>query len=220
MRARADATELLDSGELDQVEVEANLADLARLNRLPGGVDASMRAAGRLGGTTVLDVGAGAGDVPIAFAARGWRTTAVEPNPQVLAVLRSTVAAHPLIDVVVADASSLPFADAAFDVVHSSLLLHHLDPDAAVAALAEMRRVARRGVVTNDLHRGMWPFVATATTVLALGRSRVTRADGITSARRAHSLAELDTLHAEAGLRWTWRSSRVLPRIAIASVPA
>lgn len=217
---RADAAELLDSGELDQAEVEANLADLVRLNRLPGGTDASLQAAGRLGGLSLLDVGAGAGDMPLAFAGRGWRTTAVEPNPQVLRVLRAAVADEPLVDVVAAEASSLPFDDGSFDVVHSSLLLHHLDPDAAVGALVEMRRVARRGVVSNDLRRGAWPFVATAATVLALGRSRVTRADGIASARRAHSLDELAAFHAAAGLRPTWRSNRWMPRVAIASVPA
>ena len=34
--SRADAVELLDSGRLSPREVEENLADLARLNRLPG----------------------------------------------------------------------------------------------------------------------------------------------------------------------------------------
>ena len=71
--ARTDAAELLDSGRLSRSEVEANLADLARLNRLPGGTDASVRAIEQLIGTgndvRILDVGTGAGDMPIAFAA-------------------------------------------------------------------------------------------------------------------------------------------------------
>ena len=45
---RADAVELLDGGGLSRREVERNLADLARLNRLPGGVDASVHGVGRL----------------------------------------------------------------------------------------------------------------------------------------------------------------------------
>ena len=48
-----------------------------------------------------------------------------------------------------------PLADREVDVTHASLLIHHLDPDDAVVALGEMRRVSRLGVVINDLRRGV-----------------------------------------------------------------
>ena len=193
--SRADAAELLDSGRLSPREVERNLADLARLNRLPGGTDASVRAISSLGpgsgGMRILDVGTGAADMPGAFARRGWRTVAVDTNPEVLAVARHATAANPRVEILAADGRDLPFPDAAFDVAHCSLLLHHLDPADVVALLAEMRRVARRGVVVNDLRRGIAPLVATAVSVAVLSRSRVTRIDGIVSARRAYTVEEL-----------------------------
>ena len=40
-----------------------------------------------------------------------------------------------------ADARAIPLADGEVDVAHASLLMHHFDPDDAIAALAEMRRV-------------------------------------------------------------------------------
>ena len=86
------------------------------------------------------------------------------------------------------------------DIAHASLLMHHFDPDDAVMALAEMRRVSRLGVVINDLRRGLVPFAMTAAAVLALSRGAYTRHDGVLSARRAYTLAELDTLAARAGL--------------------
>jgi SAM-dependent methyltransferase len=219
--ARADAAELLDSGRLSRSEVEANLADLARLNRLPGGTDASIRAIERLIGSgnaaRILDVGTGAGDMPIAFARSGWQVVAADVNPHVLAVARAGLAAVPGVEVVEADAIALPLEDGSVDVAHCSLLVHHLAPDAAVAALREMRRVARRGVVVNDLRRGILPLAATWVTVLALGRSHVTRADGPVSARRAYTLHELDLLLAEAGLTPRWRSAAWLPRVVTAA---
>jgi ubiquinone/menaquinone biosynthesis C-methylase UbiE len=194
------------------------------MNRLPGGTDASMAAIDRLvGGATpavrVLDAGTGAGDMPRAFAKRGWAVVAVDLNPAVLAVARRGCAGVSLVDVVEADVRALPFADGSFDVAHASLLVHHLDPDEVVGALRELRRVARRGVVVNDLRRGLFPLVATAASVVAFGRSRVTRTDGIVSARRSYTLPELDDLLRTAGMEVRWRSGRWLPRVATAAVP-
>ena len=214
---RADAIELLDGGGLSLPEVEQNLADLARLNRLPGGTSASIEGIERLIGSgadpRVLDVGTGRADMPLAFAGRGWRTTGLDINPDVLLVARRETAAQPLVEIVAGDGRSLPFDDDSFDVAHASLFVHHFGPAEVVAILGELRRVARRGVVVNDLRRGLMPLMATGASALAFGRSRVTWTDGLASARRSYTLDELDDLLAEAGLRIRWRSSRWLPRI-------
>ena len=220
---RADAVELLDSGRLSLSEVTANLDDLARLNRLPGGTAASMAAIARLApgdDLRVLDVGTGGGDVPLAFARRGWTTVATDTNPAVLGVARRQVAHEPRIDLVEADGRALPFEDGAFDVAHCSLLVHHLDPADAVTLLRELRRVARHGVVVNDLRRGFVPLLATGVSIALLARSRVTRSDGLVSARRAYTLDELDALLGRAGLRARWRSSGWMPRVVTTAVAA
>jgi hypothetical protein len=82
-----------------------------------------------------------------------------------------------------------------------------------VLALGEMRRVSRRGVVVNDLRRGWMPYALATVVVLALARSPVTRHDGVLSARRAHTLGELDGLAARVGLRPVARSPALLPRV-------
>jgi SAM-dependent methyltransferase len=219
--ARTDAAELLDSGRLSRREVEANLADLARLNRLPGGTDASIRAIERLIGTgndtRILDVGTGAGDMPIAFARRGWRVVAADINPDVLTVAGAALAHIPATELVEADVLALPLDDDAVDVAHCSLLIHHLAPEAAVRALRELRRVARHGVVVNDLRRGLLPLGATWVTVMTLGRSPVARVDGVISARSSYTLRELDELLAESGLTPHWRSPGWLPRVVTAA---
>ena len=122
---RADAVELLDGGRLSLPEVERNLADLARLNRLPGGTAASIEGIERLldgrANARILDAGTGRGDMPIAFARHGWETTALDRNPDVLIVARRATADAPRVEVVEGDARSLPFEDDAFDVSHCSL---------------------------------------------------------------------------------------------------
>lgn len=217
---RVDSVELLDSGRLSLPEIEANLADLARLNRLPGGTGASIAGVKRLVGSgnaaRILDVGTGRGDMPLAFARRGWQVVAADANHDVLAIARRELGGRG-IEVVEADVLALPFDDGAFDVAHASLLLHHLDPTGAVTALRELRRVCRRGVVINDLRRGLVPLLATAVSVTVLGRSRVTRSDGLASARRAYTLPELDGMLAEAGLATRWRSAGWMPRVVTAA---
>ncbi|HUF05778.1 MAG TPA: methyltransferase domain-containing protein [Candidatus Binatia bacterium] len=222
---RADAVELLDSGILDTSEVEANLADLARLNRLPGGTRASIRGIRRLAGgrdaaLRILDVGTGSGDLPLAFAHHGWSTLALDLNRAVLDVARRRTAGEPLVEIAEGDARRLPFEDRTFDVAHCSLLLHHLDPSEAADALRELRRVAKLGVVINDLRRGIWPLCATVATSAAIGRSRVTRHDGLASARRAYTLEERDELLHSAGLATRWHSSRWMPRVVTTASPA
>lgn len=221
LRARAVAPELLDGERLDPDELRLNLREMAMLNRLPGGMDRSVRAVTRLlaaapagAERSVLDVGAGAGD----FARRLARqvpaqVTVADLRHEVLRIARRNLRGTDGVTFRQADARALPFPDAAFDVVHASLLLHHFDPADAVSALRELRRVARLGVVINDLRRGRLAFLVTAATILALSRGRYTRHDGVLSARRAYTLPELDRLAGAAGLSLLSRHGAAWPRV-------
>ena len=225
---RSHERELLDAETLDPDDLRANLRELAMLNRLPGGAGASFEAIRHLTDAadmvTVVDVGTGAGDLPRTFVRRArdidstWRITAIDSRPEILEIARRRLRNEPAVTIIEGDACALPLPDLSVDVAHASLLIHHLDEDDAVIALREMARVSRRGVVVNDLVRGLLPYLVTWTTTMALARNRYTRNDGPLSARRAYTLEELDRLLADAGLRVIWRSSARLPRVATAAV--
>ena len=175
---RADEHELLDGEALDPNDVRANLRELAMLNRLPGGIGASFAAIRHLTDpariVTVADVGTGAGDMPAAFVRRAraqgasWRVTAIDSRSEVVEVARRRLRKVPAVTVLEGNALALPLPDLSVDVAHASLLLHHFDQTDAVAALREMSRVSRRGVVINDLRRGLVPYLLTWTTTMAL----------------------------------------------------
>jgi SAM-dependent methyltransferase len=218
LRTRSPDHELLDAELLDPDELTLNLREMAFLNRLPGGSGESVRAVERLiadlSDPIVLDVGTGSGDFVVRLCGRRpVRVIASDLRAEVLAIAARNLADINHVSVLQADARALPLADGEVDVVHASLLLHHLDPREAVAALREMRRVARRGVVINDLRRGPVPFALTALAVMVLSRGSWTHHDGILSARRAYTLDELDALAGEAGLALAARSSRFWPRV-------
>jgi len=204
------AAELLDGPLDDPAALVANLRDLRRINRFTGGAALSLRAVRALGdATTILDVGTGAADIPALLLAdarrqgRGLAITATDSREEVLNAAR--VASPPLattrgLTMAIADGRRLPYADASFDVAHASLLLHHLDADEAVAVLGEMGRVARRGIVVNDLARNRLFWIGAWLLTRTLASSRYTRNDGPLSVRRAWTHREMVDLLGRAGL--------------------
>jgi ubiquinone/menaquinone biosynthesis C-methylase UbiE len=214
MHRLTGVVERLDGPLDDQGTVIGNLRDLARVNRRLGGVALTTAAIEALApgraGISVLDVGTGGADIPLALIDRGRATgrlvtvTGLDSRPEVLAaaaVADPRVTATGELALHVGDGRSLPFPDGAFDIVHSSLFVHHLDPDAACNALTEMGRVARRGVVVNDLVRGRRSWLGAWLMSHLLTRNRFTRYDAPLSVRRAYTVAELTALLATAGLR-------------------
>jgi SAM-dependent methyltransferase len=98
-------------------------------------------------GQTVLDVGCGPGTITADLAAivTPGRVTALELTDATLNLARAEIARRRLdtVDFAVGDVQRLDLPDGSFDVVHAHQVLQHVgDP---VAALREMRRVARQG---------------------------------------------------------------------------
>ncbi len=94
----------------------------------------------------VLDLGCGTGTLAIAMARAAGRAriTGIDGDPEILDIARSKEGSQG-IEFVGGLADALPFDDGSFDRVVCSLLFHHLDPAVKRAALAEARRVLRRG---------------------------------------------------------------------------
>ena len=97
-------------------------------------------------GLDVLDLGCGTGTLAIALAGApgGARVTGIDGEPEILAIARRKRSAE-RVELVEGLVDALPFADASFDRVVTSLVLHHLQPRVKRATLAEARRVLRPG---------------------------------------------------------------------------
>jgi SAM-dependent methyltransferase len=100
--------------------------------------------AGVASGQRVLDVGCGPGALTSELVARlgAANVSAADPSEQFVAAARER---HPGVDVQLAPAEDLPFADDEFDAALAQLVVHFMaDP---VRGLAEMARVTRSGGV-------------------------------------------------------------------------
>lgn len=226
--------EILDSPGADPVLVRTMLRDIARANRWFGGV-AALRAglrqllpgSGQRRHLTLLDVGTGAGDLPLA--ARDWgRKHGVDIRG--IGVERHRAAAQLSHDngvpCVVACGSALPFRNSAtgdgaqataasplapshpspvtrhcstIDIVLISQLLHHFDDEAAIALIAAAAAVARHGVILADLRPTFGAATAFRLAGGVLGFHPSTVADGVVSVARGRDAAALAALARRAG---------------------
>jgi ubiquinone/menaquinone biosynthesis C-methylase UbiE len=214
MDRKSGAEELLDGPLDDRGALVGNLRDLARINRRFGGVSLTRAAVDSLAPgrapISVLDVGTGGADIPLALIEHGrsvgrlLRVTGIDSRHEVLeaaAIADPRVTATGELALHVADGEALPYADGEFDLVHSSLLVHHLEPDAARRALREMGRVSRLGIVVNDVVRNRPAWLGAWLYGHLLTRNRFTRTDAPLSVARAYTTSELTALLAAAGLR-------------------
>jgi len=124
----------------------ANIMTLGHIRRLRAlTVDAALLKPGE----KVLDVGCGTGGVTIPAKLRvGDKGSAagIDPAPEMIAVAQKKAARAKLdVDFRVGVIESLPYPDASFDVVTSSLMMHHLPKDLQVKGLVEIRRVLKPG---------------------------------------------------------------------------
>lgn len=111
-------------------------------------------------GDRVLDVATGTGAVALLLAGeRGCRVTAVDQSDAMLAAARRRLDAAGVsdrVDLVRAEAESLPFGDGVFDGLTVTYLLRYVDDPGAV--LAELARVVRPGGRLASLDFGVPPW--------------------------------------------------------------
>jgi ubiquinone/menaquinone biosynthesis C-methylase UbiE len=227
----AGAAERLDAPDADPSAVAGSLDDLARINRAFLGTRLTIGGVRDLVGglptgsaVSLLDAGCGGGDMAASLARwarrKGFRQRVIadDASPAIAALAEERYGAE--LEVQVGDMRALELADESVDVATCSLVLHHFEPEDAVQALRELRRVARRGVVVNDLVRTRVGLVGAHAVARLLTRNPITRHDAVLSVQRAYTRRELGLLIEEAGLRPVRGRGALGYRVAFTAVPA
>lgn len=237
MDARRLEAELMDDPSLDDGAHLRALHALSRVHRLSATgrrlrstLDRIAASGGpRSGGDDptpirVLDLACGGGDASLDAARWGRETgravqvTAFDASPVALEFVRRRAEGEGLAIETRVGRAPEELPDLEFDLVFSSLFLHHLENDVAVAVL---RAAAARGrhVEIEDLRRTRLGLALTHLTLHTVARSRVAQVDGPRSVRAAFRVPEVRGLAEAAGLdgaridtvwpqRWRLRWSR------------
>lgn len=226
----------MDEPGVDPGELGRALGYIRAVNSRLGGVDALLgplkrwarraEAGGGGGGPlTLLDIATGSGDLPLAAArwARGagveLRITAVDVHEKTLAEAARVTAAEPWVRLERADAFELVerYGAGSFDFVHAGLFIHHLENEVRVLTMLRiMDRLARRGVIWNDLIRSRVGRAAIG--LMTVGQPWMIRHDARASVAAGFRPAEALDLARRAGwARPRCRSSVLTHRFVVTS---
>lgn len=194
---RRPTLELLDTDSGTPEEVAESLRDLRWFNHRFGGLAttrALIQRVKNLTGVTefsLLEVASGDGFIPQTI-----RAELQHDGTRLSIALLDRAASHlpknGSVPKIAGDAFRLPFRDSSFDLVCSSLFVHHLAPSEAIAFACEALRVSRIAVLTHDLVRHPL-HLALAYAGAPLYRSRITRNDAPASVRQAYTVDEMRT---------------------------
>ena len=208
-RARPDFSvrdqrlEMMEDPDLPRSDLDDALRELRRMNRVFGGVHMSRQAIARaVGGRTsftMLDVGCGDGEIPrdvakwAAAKGKGFDALGVDLTQASIDLARELTSPQWSIRYSKTDLFDLP-EDQKWDIVHTSLVMHHLTEAQTDAAIAKMLRLARVAVIINDLHRAPVAWLGAALGARAVTRCHVVHADAPHSVARAFVREDLEAM--------------------------
>jgi ubiquinone/menaquinone biosynthesis C-methylase UbiE len=189
--------ELMDS--FTGPEKRQILGDLERINRWFGSRRSIQLALGHLVTEaepfSVLDIGAASGD-------SGCYIRSLYPQATVVSLDYQSEHLYSNTDTkIVADAFQLPLKAKSFDIVFSSLFLHHFDEASIVVLLEQFSKIAVRGIVAVDLLRHRFAYHFLPLTSALFRWHRISVHDGIRSVQAAFTKPELLYLAQRAGLK-------------------
>jgi len=205
---RRIAEELMDDPDLDPAIYAAVLKDLASVNRVTMAGRPTLafleRAIGGRTAFSLLDVGFGDGDMLRRIARwadrRGIKAqlTGVDLNAKSLVAAQAHTPADMPIDYVAGDYAA--FGGQQFDVVISSLVVHHMTHEQLIAFLRFMQRETRIGWFINDLHRHPLAWAGFGVLARLFGWHPIVRHDGQLSVARSYRPSEWPPILIEAGI--------------------
>ncbi len=202
--ARIHTRERMDDPGSDHDLVRRTLGHLALVNRILSRVRTLLlrfvirdMASRGVSQATVLDVGAGGGDVGLWLVREGARrglsirVTCVDSDARAVAYAKDRVGRNQAIDIVHA---SLFEVEGQWDYVISNHVLHHLRDEEIVGFLEHARRICRRRILWNDLLRSRLSVLGFSAYSALLMHGSYARADGLLSILKGFRPRELRRL--------------------------
>ncbi|WP_211748285.1 methyltransferase domain-containing protein [Paenibacillus sp. Marseille-Q4541] len=230
LSTRAKEDELMDDFSMGGEELSEALKHLRRLNKIfgaPGptryGVEKLWKDIGRPKKLSVLDVGAGSGDVNRKLLE--WadaqeidmKITLVDLTEEACEEARLYFQEEKRVQVIRADVKSLPERYA--DIVTGSQFVHHFEGQELVDIVTYMLKTSKFGVVINDIHRHSVPYTAVWLTTRMISRNRYIRHDGPLSVAKGFTdkdWIDLKTKLNHSTMTYSWkplfRYAVVIPR--------
>lgn len=198
----AGLVEHMDDLDCDPEKLRRTYAQFRILNRFVAGwgriYSQYIRPELRAGATSILDVGAGGGDIARMLCRRASadglpvQITAIDTDDRAVRFMQSSTIENS-IDVRHAGTSELLAAGERFDIVLSSNVLHHIPEEGIPAFLGDSHALAARLTIHSDIRRDVLAFLAFLPARFLFPGSFVA-VDGLISIRKSYRCEELRPL--------------------------
>lgn len=212
--------EKMDDFNISGLELRKTLITLGRINKWLGGNRVTLNGINKvLNGhpreqpITILDLGCGGGDILRDVAELGFRRgysfkiIGIDANKNTLGYAKELSQSFPDIKFLHCDIFSNKFERLEYDLVLTSLFLHHFDDIKLEGLLKRIHEKATIGIVVNDLHRHpiayfLFKLLCVFTT------NKMVKEDGLISILKGFKRDELMRISENIGagytIKWKW----------------
>lgn len=217
---RSNEEEIMDDLDYNGPILHDSLDKLAKINQWLGGnivtingLKKALKNHNKTETITIIDLGCGGGDILREVSRFGkknnynFKLLGVDANPHTVNYASELSPEYENIKFKAIDIFSKEFEALEYDLVLTTLFLHHFEDDQLVSFLKPVLEKAKLGIVVNDLHRhklAYYLFKILCTTI----KNKTIVEDGLTSVLRGFKRSEMEDIskkiNANYQIQWKW----------------
>ncbi|HEY6906307.1 MAG TPA: methyltransferase domain-containing protein [Ignavibacteriaceae bacterium] len=219
---RSYKKELMDDFSINDGRIGTALNELGTINKYLGGNSVTKKGIDYFlsdpdNGLDILDIGGGGSDIlyNLCRKIKGLNFYSLDLNKFSCHYQKTNNGNNKII---CADALKLPLREKSFDLVHTSLFLHHFTEEEIIQMLSCFILLSKRGVVINDLRRNILAFIGIKLLTFLFSKSEFVKYDGPLSVKRAFIKTDLKQILHKAGIKtyqlrrmWAFRFLLIIP---------
>ncbi len=203
----------MDDFSIQDERIDRALEELNIINKYLGGISTTKSALhyfiqSKKEELKVIDIGSGSSDNLLAAKSK-------YPNLQILSIdknLRALSSSKNQTKKLNSDAFKLPFKNNSCDIVHAALFLHHFSEEQIQILLKEFLRIAKKGIIINDLQRSYLALSGIKILTIFFSKSEMVKNDAPLSVKRGFIKQEILKLLSDVSVtnfvikkRWAFR---------------
>ena len=217
---RTEADEIMDDFSIEGPILDDALDKLATINKLLGGNIVTLNGLKKLLKNRpktipliIVDLGCGGGDILRSIAKYGrkegynFQLIGVDANKNATDYAETLSKDHDNIRFIHVDVFSKEFKALKYDIIITTLFLHHFKEVELLQLLQHLIKTARIGIVVNDLHRHRLAYYLFKLITIPVKNKMIVE-DGLTSVLRGFKRKELvdlaKQLNVNNQLHWKW----------------
>lgn len=217
---RSDQEEIMDDFNYRGDILHDSLDKLAKINRWLGGNKVTIDGLKKLlenhpksEPLKIIDLGCGSGDILRQISTYGkhqgynFNLLGIDANPHTISYAQQLSLGFNNVNYRALDIFSEKFQSLDYDIVITTLFLHHFKEEELISFLKPVLKKAKTGIVVNDLHRhrmAYYLFKLLSTTI----KNKTIVEDGLTSVLRGFKKEELikisEDIDAHYKINWKW----------------